>query len=531
MRNTKTKHTATLPGRGRALALAGGLALALSGTALADTGTAELAPAAQSMTATAAEAGPSRALTLEESVALALRNNLDLQVQGYGRQRVEAAVGQQEAAFAPTLGASLEYLHDRFPPRFRILGTDNRQLAGKVSLSQRLPWGTEYELSFGMDSLDTDASVVPFNPSTAAQLLLRVRQPLLRGLIGGPQQTAVELARWDARIADAGFRRAAEETVYTTVQAYWRLVRAHEAREVAREALQLAAQLRSEIALRVELGTLSPVELTQAAAGVAARQEGIIRAEAEVGDAGDGLARVLAAEGTSAFGLGIVPTQRPVLTPSQVTLENRLEGALQQRSDLQSLREGVKSAETALRFAGNQLLPDVSAVGSVGVGGLDAQAGAAVGQLATALDRQSRWSAGLVFSYPLGNRGPFLAHERARLALRQAQAALRSQELRVEEEVRGAVRAVNANAQRVASMRHAVQLAREQLAAEEKRLASGHSTSFQVLRLQTDLTQVRHDEVSAVTDYVTSLSQLDRATGTLLARFGAGDGNASTSEP
>ncbi len=56
----------------------------------------------------------------------------------------------------------------------------------------------------------------------------------------------------------------------------------------------------------------------------------------------------------------------------------------------------------------------------------------------------------------------------------------------------------------------------QQLDAENKKLAVGLSTNFQVLQFQQDLTDRRREEVGALTRYKIGLANLDRATGTTL---------------
>jgi outer membrane protein TolC len=56
------------------------------------------------------------------------------------------------------------------------------------------------------------------------------------------------------------------------------------------------------------------------------------------------------------------------------------------------------------------------------------------------------------------------------------------------------------------------------LQAEQKKLESGKSTSFQVLQLQKDLTDARGAEIRALADYNNALAQLSLAEGTTLLR-------------
>ena len=54
----------------------------------------------------------------------------------------------------------------------------------------------------------------------------------------------------------------------------------------------------------------------------------------------------------------------------------------------------------------------------------------------------------------------------------------------------------------------------EGMSAEEKKLANGKSTGFEVLRLQRDVTQARLDETRALADYNKSVEVLAANTGT-----------------
>jgi len=56
--------------------------------------------------------------------------------------------------------------------------------------------------------------------------------------------------------------------------------------------------------------------------------------------------------------------------------------------------------------------------------------------------------------------------------------------------------------------------------AELKKFENGMSTSFEVLRIQTDLSDAQVAEIRAVLDYNKALADLERAKGTLLASKG-----------
>src|SRR5690606_2398186 len=103
----------------------------------------------------------------------------------------------------------------------------------------------------------------------------------------------------------------------------------------------------------------------------------------------------------------------------------------------------------------------------------------------------------------------------------RAQAELRMRQFRQQIMVAldDAIQQAESSFQRVGATRAARQFAEEALAAEEKKLANGKSTSFEVLRLQRDLTQARFDETRALADYNKALATVRRLEGSTLLKF------------
>jgi outer membrane protein TolC len=72
--------------------------------------------------------------------------------------------------------------------------------------------------------------------------------------------------------------------------------------------------------------------------------------------------------------------------------------------------------------------------------------------------------------------------------------------------------------QRAQATREAREFAEAALDAEQKKLESGKSTSFEVLRLQRDLTTARSSEIRALADYNIALARLAQSEGSTLER-------------
>ena len=74
------------------------------------------------------------------------------------------------------------------------------------------------------------------------------------------------------------------------------------------------------------------------------------------------------------------------------------------------------------------------------------------------------------------------------------------------------------SARQSGSTRAAREYAEAALQAEQKKLESGKSTSFEVLQLQKDLTTARSAEIRALADYNIALAQIAINEGTTLER-------------
>lgn len=495
---------------------------------------AALAAAASTTTASAQpSAAPVRAemrLSLADAIALALHGNPELAIAGLAPRRAAAEVTRQRGVFDPIVSVFAGLDRDSTPAAAPALGSFRNALTAEASVRGRLPLGTEYELGYGTTRLDADAPLTPVNPSSSAYVQLQLRQPLLRGFGTDVNRAGITIARGTERIAALALRRQAEAAVMRTVDAYWRLVHARASLDVARASRQRAQELVERTQVRVTAGDVPTIELTQARASVAAREEAVILGEAAVGNANDALARLVVVDARAVFGVTFVPSDAPAAPAgpagpagpdgrgAPVPSASLVEAALRERAELAAAREAVANAQVALDVAGDARRPDLSVVGSVGVGGLDARWTSAQSELVRDVDAQHRWTVGLAFSVPLGNRSADGAHAHARLALEEARLSLRALELEVTEEVRGAVRDLEAAAKRVDATRRAAELARAQLSAGEQRLRTGLSTAFEVLRLQTDLAAAQNAEIAAGVGYRTSLARVQFATGGLVGR-------------
>lgn len=458
-------------------------------------------------------------LSVQESILLGLRNNLDIVIEGFNPKIRATDITAAKAVFDPVAFLELTSDISREQNRStlsRVKTTEDRNLDLNTGLRQKLPTGAIYELRLDNNRNETNSTTVGINPAYTSDATLTLTQPLLKNFGVDINRVQIKIAQNERAISLDRFRQKTMDVITQVQTAYWELVFALENLKVQERSLRLARELAELNRARVRAGVAAPVEITQAEAEVAAREGDVIVAEKGVRDAEDRLKVVLNLPKEGEWGGAILPADPASFSPVTLDLSQAVTEALRKRPEYQAAKVDLGNRELNLRFARNQLLPDLSFQASVGLNGLGGNYEEDIDKLGSGNFYTA--NAGIVLTIPLGNRAARAEFLKAQLEEEQAKVSLRNLELQITAEVRETVRRVEADAKRVDATKAARVLAEEQLRIEQKRLEAGVSTTFEVLRFQRDLAAAQANEVKALTDYNKSLAALDRARGVVLEK-------------
>lgn len=487
-------------------------------------------------------------LSLRDAIEAAVANNLDVAISRKNPESARYGVIQQRAFFDPLLDSSATYGKSKNEPLSDFSSKGNRFWAGSVTLSQILQEGFSYSANWTSSKARTiyppAASSLgffdPVSPTYNSGLNLQFNQPLLRGAGFDVNRTEIEIARLDVGTNEQQFRGTVIDTIGAAERAYWNLTAAIANFDVQQQSLSLAQDLLTLNRKKVEVGTLAPIQITEAEASVASREQGVILAEADIRNAEDNLRRIMNLPPDSPeWNMALKPTDPPPFEPIAINLEASLKEALEGRPDVIQARNDVRTLDLRYRFAQNARKPQLDAFanynpsgnnytpGKVQVGDFNGDGTLeerlkleGLGASASEVFKNNvyDWSVGLRFSIPIGNRNAKATEARSHIALEQAQMTLENVERNVQVEVRTAVRAVETFKKSVDAARSNVVLQRKKLEAEQKRYENGMSTSFQVLTFQNDLTSALSQEIASITAYNNSLVALGVSTAALPAQ-------------
>jgi outer membrane protein TolC len=456
-------------------------------------------------------------LSMEEGILMVLKRNLDIAVQQIDPQVETAKVEGEEGIFDPEVSGSFTGGDSTTPLSSRSsVAAGGRSIVERetyhvnTALEGKLPVGMEYKLEF--DDIWTKDNFNDFESEYDAFAGITVTQPLLKNFGNDVNLFNIHIAQKDRELSLHELKQEIIDTVADFKKAYWNMVFVIEERKVKEESLKLAESLLDLARKRLRAEVVSPLEVTQAEAGMASRKEGVLIAQKAVKERGNVLKRFISDEISSLGNVTIHPTDIPNVGPVTLDFAGSFREGLKNRPDYQMVKTEIEKDEITIQYAENQRFPNIDLEASYGFNGL----GDTFGDSIEDLEENREWLIGVVIKFPLGNRTAKSDLRVAQLEAKQSLLSLKRIEQDILVEIDNAITEVETNKKRIEAAMVSRRLAEEALRAEEIKLKQGLSTSHNVLDFQEDLTEARSREIIAVIDYNKSLVELSRAKGTVL---------------
>ncbi len=509
-------------------------------------------------------------LSLQEALELALRHNLDIEIERTGvassRQLLNAAKGAFDGIF-------------RWQPAFesRNTPTTNALFAadGKLverfnnqnfSFLQKLPWqGATVQAGFDNSRQSTNNPFAGLNPYTQSRLLFGITQPLWRNRLIDRDRAELRIRSKAIDVSETDLELRVIDVVSRTELAYWDLVSVRQGVRVAAEGVQWAQEQTGRSKRMIAAGTLAPVELAGAEAELERRRDTYFASLNAVTDAENNLKTLIASgKEDTIWGDVIVPAEEQAKdAPTVDDLQKVVDVALQKRPELRHVALRRESNDIQKALAADQLKPQVNLVanytnsglaGNIPTGGganpfaqssavqtqrlneLSARAGLPLLPAASfgSLPGSLIGGYGSVLSGLFGGNYPGIQvgvsmdwntrNQTSRA--NAANAAITEKRLgleraRIEQgivaQVRSAMQAIETARQRIQAAEASSRAAKEKLDSETRLFQAGESTSFLVLTRQNEYTDSLRRVVVSRLDYNKAVSRLQQAAGETLS--------------
>lgn len=363
-------------------------------------------------------------LSVQDAIALALENNIDIEVQRYGALVQDAnilraqaggalrgttpgvasgptsasavsttpgiatsasatagaassnsgALVQQTGAaipnFDPTVNATLQTGHFTTPQNNSVVAgitaLVNNQTNAQVNLTQGFATGTNYTFGYSEVRSSLNSPTYTFNPNLTGSLTLTVTQKLLQGFGRALNNRNIIIAKNTREQADLVFRQQVITTVSAIINLYWDLVSFLDNVKSKQEALAYNQRLYSDNKRQVEVGVLAPISIVQAEASVATAEQELIVAQTQVLQQETIIKDALSRSGVQTPTLAmahVIPTDRIRIPEADPVMpyQDEVSLAMQSRPELAQLRITLENNKINARGSRAELLPTLNA--------------------------------------------------------------------------------------------------------------------------------------------------------------------------
>ncbi len=473
-------------------------------------------------------------LSLRDAVVLTLENNSLVRVQETGVESAKFTLLGAHAPFDPLLTGSYNFNTASFPPDSTLQGVgfgafNSTTQVASLNYSETFETGTNVQVGVNSNNSFSNNSFFLFNPAISSALNFQLTQPLLKNGWFFANRAPLIIARRNLDESRATFTAQVSNNILQAAGTYWAVVQAHGTLDVAKQSQDAAEASYKRDKRALELGALPPLDIYRSESEVASRRVAVIQAEYALKQAEDLLRMTIGADQDPNFqALDIELTEAPEPSGALRTIDTAtaLQEALKKRPEFDAARAALSVDDTRIRLAHNQLLPELDLTGlysSNGVGGTQFNGG---GQKMTtsSIDQlfgfgYSTYGAQLSLSLPIKNRAAKAQLGGAMVSRRSDLYTERQLREQVMLDVSNAVHQLEQAKLSIAAGKEAVDLAKKNTAAEQRKYELGQGTIFLVLEAQTELATAQQTLLQAEVGYQLAVAGVDHATGQLLEPY------------
>jgi outer membrane protein TolC len=458
-----------------------------------------------------------RVVSLQDCLALALSNNLDIKISRYNPVIDAFQVKVAYDVYEPLLKLSADKsYYDRaggidsttgqpFP------GTLNESDNYSSDISGSLPTGLTYDLNAPLSRQSTRAASGTYwnSPNWDSSPLITLTQPLLKNFWIDNDRLVIKLDKANLRSSIQDLRLQVMKSATSVKEAYYNLVSARLTVDADAKSLQLAQQLADEDRMKVQVGTLAQLDQRQAESQAAASLATLLAAQNTLVTQENNLKTLLTDNYRDWANISPRPADETlVAVPQNLDRQASWRIALTSRPEYLQDQINVEKQHITLKFDFNQGFPELDLNGSYGRNAFDP----GLEQNLQAINRgaESSYTYGVSMSFPLGgNQSARNTYKADKATLKQLLLTLKNEEQGILVAVDNDLGAIQSDYAQVTSTHQATLYAQDALTAEQIKLQNGTSTSFNVLQLISNLQAARLSEIQALANYNISIAQLE----------------------
>lgn len=405
--------------------------------------------------------------------------------------------------------------------------------------------GTQLAVTFNNSRSTSNSPFNSYSPLLQSDFRATVTQHLLQGRGLFINKRFIYQAKRDRQITDSAFRQQVLSTVNQVENIYWGLVSAYEDVQAKQRALDQSKQLAADNRKQLEIGTLAPLDVTNADSSVATDQQSLVTSETtlEYQQLIMKQAIVRNLDDAVIATAPVIPTDRvslEKLDEEAQPVETLVQQAYANRPEVEQARLNLKNDELTVKAIKNGLQPTVDLYGFYG----SATAGGSQSPYCETFEGTTcppntvpTLNYSNVFSNLFNNSNPDKGvgvnvnivirnrvaqsdQERSQLEYRQAQMKLAQLYVQIRIQVINSQFALTQDRASVQASETARNYQQQSLDAENKKYKLGASTTQNVLQQKRNLANAEANYITAMTTYARDRAALTQNLATTLTKYG-----------
>jgi len=291
-------------------------------------------------------------------------------------------LGPSIPSLDPTVVGVVNFQHATFPQSNTILtGTtaltqDSRTY--QTQYIQNFVFGLNTQLTYLSQHNEVNSSRYSLNPYTTGDLDLQITQNLLQGFGAAVNGRNIRVQKNNLKVTDLQFKQQVITTVSAVLNLYWDLVSFNEDVRARRQEVATSQQLLEDNRRQVQFGALAEIEITRAEAQLYTSQQDLVVSETNLMQQETILKNALSRNGVASPTLAevhVVPLDMLVVPDKDELrpVEQLTQDAIAKRNEIQQAKLNLESNQMNLVGIKNSLKPTLQAFAELTNNGLTGQ--------------------------------------------------------------------------------------------------------------------------------------------------------------
>src|SRR6266566_3475549 len=273
----------------------------------------------------------------------------------------------QVGTFDPSVSMNFSLDHTTSPLNtLQVAGVprvNTSSTAFSTSYTQLFPTGTSFTYNLNGIRQNSTQQFLLYNPAVISRFTLAVNKPLLAGSGYLANKRFIMVANNNLKTSDEVLRAQVTAAVVQIESAYWSLAAANESVLAAQRSLEVAQRLDGETKAKLEVGMVARIELATTGSAVAAAQRDRIVAQANYQLQETQFKKLLSKRADPELDAAGIETLDELPAPSErdvPELNSALAAATEERPELHIAQQDLANQDISARFTRNALLPNLS---------------------------------------------------------------------------------------------------------------------------------------------------------------------------